>query len=239
MPNKKRVRIFAGPNGAGKSTLKTLIEGLFNIGVYVNADDILSTLRNSFRLEFSDYRIQVKEEAIRDCYRSWPLKTDPNSWIFENNGVTMRNNAVAEDYFASFLADFIRHKLLETADRFSFETVMSHSSKLDFIKDAKRRGFKVYLYFVTLPDPDLNVLRVQSRVREGGHNVDETKIRDRYVRTMNHLLEAIRLSDNAYLFDNSASKPLLVARKENGELITEGTLIPSWYQQYVLEKLRK
>ena len=56
---------------------------------------------------------------------------------------------------------------------------------------------------------------------------------------MNHLLEAIRLSDNAYLFDNSSSKPLLVARKENGELITEGTFIPSWYQQYVLEKLRK
>lgn len=97
------------------------------------------------------------------------------------------------DYFIAFLADFIRQQLLEQSDRFSFETVMSHPSKLDIMRRAK----KVYLYFVSLQDPELNVLRVKTRVTQGGHDVDEEKIINRYARTMDQLYDAIRIADSA------------------------------------------
>lgn len=234
----KRLRIFAGPNGSGKSTLKEIISPQFKIGTFVNADEIMVTMRNTSRLDFSDYNLVVTDKEFEAEYYRWPIPTHRDLWFFDNNGITVKDNAQVEDYFVSFLADFIRNSLLGVADRFSFETVMSHPSKLDFIKKAKESGYKVYLYFVALPDPELNLLRVKSRVMAGGHNVDPQKVVDRYKRTMDLLAEAVRLVDNAYFFDNSSSEPLLFAQKENGELKTEGTIIPRWYQIYVLDKMR-
>lgn len=234
----KRLRIFAGPNGSGKSTLKEVISPQFKIGTYVNADEIMVTMRNTSRLDFSDYNLVVTDKDFEAEYDRWPIPTNRDLWFFENNGITVKDNAQVEDYFVSFLADFVRNSLLGVADRFSFETVMSHPSKLDFIKRAKESGYKVYLYFVALPDPELNLLRVKSRVMAGGHDVDPQKVVDRYKRTMDLLAEAVRMVDNAYFFDNSSSEPLLFAQKENGELKTEGTIIPRWYQIYVLDKMR-
>lgn len=234
----KRLRIFAGPNGSGKSTLKEVISPQFKIGTYVNADEIMVTMRNTSRLDFSDYNLVVTDKDFEAEYDRWPIPTNRDLWFFENNGITIKDNAQVEDYFVSFLADFVRNSLLGVADRFSFETVMSHPSKLDFIKRAKESGYKVYLYFVALPDPELNLLRVKSRVMAGGHNVDPQKVVDRYKRTMDLLAEAVRIVDNAYFFDNSSSEPQLFAQKENGELKTEGTIIPRWYQIYVLDKMR-
>ncbi len=237
MEAKKRIRIFAGPNGSGKSTLKEIIASQFKIGIYVNADDMLVALRSTSRLEFSDYGLIVEGAVLDDFFSTWSIQLDREYWVFEDNGITIKDREQIDGYFVSFLADFIRNCLLCSVDRFSFETVMSHPSKLIFIRRAKAAGYKVYLYFVSLPDPDLNVLRVQTRVNAGGHGVDEEKVRNRYFRTMNNLYEAIRLVDSAYLFDNSSSKPQLFARKENGELKTEGTFVPAWYQTYVLDKV--
>lgn len=234
----KRVRIFAGPNGSGKSTLKRIIAPLFSIGYYVNADEILQIMRDTSRLEFSNYDLIVDEHILEAEYSKWPIPTNHDLWFFENNGISVKRGAEVEGYFVSFLADFVRNSLLGMADRFSFETVMSHPSKLDFIRKAGEAGYKTYLYFVSLPDPRLNQLRVHTRVQSGGHDVDPEKVVSRYYRTMDLLLDAIKLVDKAYLFDNSASKPQLFARKENGELKTDGVFVPSWYQTYVLDKLK-
>jgi predicted ABC-type ATPase len=43
---------------------------------------------------------------------------------------------------------------------------MSHPSKLDFIKKAKNLGYKTYLYFVSLENPEMNVDRVDARVKQ-------------------------------------------------------------------------
>ena len=53
---------------------------------------------------------------------------------------------------------------------------MSHPSKLDFIKSAKEQGFRIYLYFVALNDPEMNKGRVETRVLQGGHDVPANKI---------------------------------------------------------------
>ena len=239
MKGQKRVRIFAGPNGSGKTTLKERIASLFNVGIFVNADEMLVKMQTSGRLDFSDYELTVDGEYLESEFSKWPIKTNRASWLFENNGITVKNPEKIDGYFVSFLADFIRNSLLGTTDRFSFETVMSHPSKVEFIQKAKDAGYKVYLYFIALPDPDLNIRRVHSRVQSGGHDVDEEKVRSRYERTMALLYDAVRLADSAYLFDNSAKAPLLFAKKENGQLRTEGDYVPSWYQTYVLDKLTK
>lgn len=95
---------------------------------------------------------------------------------------------------------------------------MSHPSKLEYIRKARSKGFRVYLYFVALENPSLNRERVQARVKLGGHDVPDDKVVERYDRSLNLMLGAIRLSDRAYIFDNSSSKPLLLASVNDGEL---------------------
>lgn len=234
---KKRLRVFAGPNGSGKSTLTSIIGNQFHLGTYVNADEIKVSAVNTGRIDFTPFNVEISEDSIEKelSQSDYAHALSRQDWKYENNGISFGGKV--DDYFVAFVAGVIRKNLLEQETRFSFETVMSHKSKLDFMRIAKAKGFKVYLYFVTLTDPHLNVLRVQTRVKEGGHNVDEKKILDRYSRTMDNLIDAIKIADSAYIFDNSGSEIKLVAQKENGKLFTLGEYIPSWYKKYVLDKL--
>ncbi|TGE13861.1 hypothetical protein [Hymenobacter elongatus] len=52
-----RPRLFAGPNGSGKSALLDELRGQFNLGVYVNADEIEKQLVRQRFLHLSDYQL--------------------------------------------------------------------------------------------------------------------------------------------------------------------------------------
>jgi predicted ABC-type ATPase len=100
-------------------------------------------------------------------------------------------------------ADELRDQCLRGGKSFSFETVMSHESKVQFMQRAKAAGFTTQLYFVATGDPNLNIGRVRTRVASGGHDVPEDRIVARYHRTIALLPSAMLASDRAVLFDNS------------------------------------
>ena len=107
-------------------------------------------------------------------------------------------------YFASATVDFLRQKLLERRISFTFETVMSHPSKVDLLRHAQTAGYRTYLYFIATDDPEINISRVRNRVKLGGHDVPEDRIASRYYRSLDLLLDAIRHTNRAYVFDNSS-----------------------------------
>ena len=87
------------------------------------------------------------------------------------------------------------------------------------------------------PDPEINIWRVQFRVKEGGHDVPHQKIKDRYYRTLNNLTAAIRETNRAYIYDNSSAKATLIAEITDGKDIEiRNSNIPTWFRKYVLEK---
>jgi len=86
---------------------------------------------------------------------------------------------------------------------FCFETVLSHPSKIDMIKDARDRGYFVELYFVGTENPKINIERVQYRVRNGGHSVPTEKIVKRYYRSMENVVSACFHANHVTLYDNS------------------------------------
>jgi predicted ABC-type ATPase len=111
---------------------------------------------------------------------------------------------------AQRIADEARDYHLKSGHDFSFETVMSHESKTQFMARARGAGHFVTLYFVCTDSPLKNVERVKFRVAHGGHDVPVDRIIARYHRTLHLLPEAIRNSDKAVLFDNTqdrSSKP--------------------------------
>ncbi len=115
---------------------------------------------------------------------------------------------------------------------------MSSPDKIDFLKKSKSNGYKNYLYFVATNDPQINISRVEVRVKTGGHNVPNDKIESRYYRSLDLLLDAIKQTDRAYIFDNSGEKAILFAEITNGEVIEiKSGRIPFWFRKYVLDKI--
>ena len=98
---------------------------------------------------------------------------------------------------------------------FAMETVFSYweeqpdgsvRSKIDLIGEMQAAGYFVLLFFVGLATPELSILRVGTRVTEGGHGIDEPTLRRRFPKTQRAISAAVNVADASILTDNSRSK---------------------------------
>jgi len=241
------MRVFAGPNGSGKSTIIYSVRGyktegrFIDFGIYINADDIVNELKNE-KFSFSKYKIHTSLQELNKIVsasglinKQFTLKTFNASFKFQGNKILLLKEKYVEQ-IAQIVADFLRKKLLASKKKFSFETVFSHRSKLNIMKQASEQGYKVYLYFVSTNSPDINVERVALRVKGGGHNVPENKIRERYIRSLSLLYDAAQISYQTYFWDNSGNEPVLFASfKQLNSKKTwkiDAKKIPEWFIKF-------
>ncbi len=139
----------------------------------------------------------------------------------------------AHAYDAARVAADTRAKLIELGRSFIAETVLSHPSKLDLVRTARAGGYTVVLHVLLVPE-DLAVERVRHRVQAGGHVVPEIKVRERYQRLWALVADAMALSDNATVYDNSRLRgPRIVAQLSGGDVVGA----PTW-PAYTPEPLR-
>jgi predicted ABC-type ATPase len=237
----KRIRIFAGPNGSGKSTLvKEFIENdprLINTEFHIDPDK----LNIKKIIDFEIFGIQADISEFKDYLLKSTLfqksKIAINDIKFENDCLI---NDLNNPYMGSLVADFIRDKLLDSAiNLFSFETVFSHKSKLEFMERAKQKGWELYLYFIGTSDSTVNQGRVKERVEKGQHDVPDDKISDRYIRSNSFLYDAVKLCRRAYVFDNSDEASILIVGKDiDGTIqIKDENQVPQWVDTYLLSKI--
>jgi predicted ABC-type ATPase len=238
----KRMRIFAGPNGSGKSTIIKEIQKVVTTGPFINADDIELACRTKGFVNLGDYGLESTESDFNIYFQRSTLLTKAKQEGFDVS-ISFSNNVIkaaqqTNSYAAALIADFLRYLLLEKGDTFSFETVMSHSSKLEILQRAHKAGFKNYLYFISTESAAINVGRVAARVEKGGHPVEEQKIRDRYVRSMELLSSLIPYCHRCFILDNSEDHYRLILEIVDGTTINVvESIIPDWVDIYVLQKL--
>lgn len=136
-------------------------------------------------------------------------------------------------YRAAEIATIRRSEMLSRGRDFVTETVFSHPSKLDLVREARARGYSVWVMHVGVDSPDLSVARVAHRVRFGGHDVPEAKIRARHDRSAPLIREAVRLAGTGLVYDNSAAgqKPKLVLTFDRGLLVAVRPDPPAWIRQ--------
>ena len=240
----KRLRIFAGPNGSGKSTIEDLISSKYNLGQVINADKIESVLRGRGQLSFNTYGITVNNSELKKSIAISGFNKKANllelsaNLTVSKNVLKLKSKDVPYAYLGAILSELIRNKSLDENRTFSFETVMSHPSKLDFIREAKVKGFKTYLYFVCTESVNLNISRVQNRVQLGGHSVPTDKIKSRYTKSLILLADAVKLADRAFILDNSQQNTIiLLAEKYDGEVRLLESNVPPWFDKYFVKKL--
>lgn len=239
-----RLRMFAGPNGSGKSTIKGMVPKEL-LGVYVNPDEIEAEIRARDFLDVRAYGVETTREEILAFFKHSTLLrraglAEEAAGLRSSDGKLDFSGVSVNSYFASVAADFLRQKLLEQRVSFSFETVMSSPDKVDLLEKAQRTGYRTYLYFIATDDPAINIARVKSRVHLGGHDVPVDKIVSRYSRSLDLLMDAIRRTNRAYLFDNSrhGGEGLWVAEITDGmDLVTKCSPLPRWFQDAVWNKI--
>ncbi|HCZ35623.1 MAG TPA: zeta toxin, partial [Cytophagales bacterium] len=112
-------------------------------------------------------------------------------------------------------------ELMAVGENFAFETTLSTKSYKERIVSAKALGYNVTLLFFWLRNVELAKERVKTRVKEGGHDVEEVVIERRYIRGIVNLFDLfLPLVDDAMIFDNSEGLPLLIAEKNQNEALS-------------------
>lgn len=99
------------------------------------------------------------------------------------------------------------HELASSGSSFAFESTLSSRTFAKFLRDCKDRGYRVILFYVTLPSSDLAVQRVALRVKQGGHNIPTDDVHRRFKRSLNNLFELyLPLSDRWSVLDNASGR---------------------------------
>lgn len=240
-----RLRVIAGPNGSGKSSVFQLIkefkerERVIQTGPFVNSDLIEKAFRETGSISLLDFEIASPSPTIIQEYLKISTLREPyepgviqDLLILDNDGFKLKRKE-SSPRIGMIVSDLIREELLKRKISFTMETVFSHTDKVRFMQRAKDAGYKVYLYFISTENPEINIKRVEGRVAAGGHDVDPIKIVERYKRTMNNLLEAVKISYRAFIFDNSGESTIKIAEKDKDGTIYLEESVPEWILKYL------
>ncbi|HET8736666.1 MAG TPA: zeta toxin family protein [Pricia sp.] len=108
--------------------------------------------------------------------------------------------------------------LINKGQDFAFETTLSTKSYKNLVEDAKRNGYSTTLIFFYLSSQDLAVKRVETRVKEGGHNIPEKVIRRRYENGLKNFFNIFRPIVDEWLFIENSGEPYkLIAQKKQSD----------------------
>jgi predicted ABC-type ATPase len=137
-----------------------------------------------------------------------------------------------EPYAAARMAGAVRQELVKQRESFVFETVFSDPAgeKLAFLKSAAEAGYATILCFIGTAGPEVSEQRVAMRVSQGGHDVPDRKLIERYPRILANLKAALRELPNVWVFDNNDLRTpyRLAATYENGRLVKLQRPVPRW-----------
>ena len=103
-------------------------------------------------------------------------------------------------------------ELLGRGETFAIETTLSTKSYINLVRHAQADGYVVSLVFFWLRSPELALLRVEERVRNGGHDIPAPTTRRRYTAGIRNLFNLYAPEvDGWFIYDNSDTPRVEVA----------------------------
>lgn len=140
------------------------------------------------------------------------------------NADDIKKTTLCSDLEAAVKAEELRELMLSKKKDFTFETVLSTDRNLNFLRKAKENGYFVRCIYVLTINPDINVARVNSRQKLGGHGVPKDKIKSRYTKALKLLPQLIDVCDILHIYDNT-SEPFRIFKKRKD-------LFYAWSNEY-------
>lgn len=143
------------------------------------------------------------------------------------NADEIKKNLKCSDLEAAQLAEKQRESHIEQMNEFCFETVLSTERNIKLLERAKEKGYFIRCYYILTADPIINVLRVQSRVESGGHDVPKEKIITRYDKALALVKDLVKICDICHIYDNSGSRPFRILKKRKEQVFYDECA--DWY----------
>jgi predicted ABC-type ATPase len=126
-------------------------------------------------------------------------------------GLSPLNTSAAAIRAGRLLLEAFR-RFVSKRETFAVESTLSGKTYLALLKNAKRRGFQIYLHYLWLPNPSVAIARVHERVKKGGHDVPVADIRRRFIRSRAHFsCDYAPLADRWAVWDSRPIPPTLIA----------------------------
>jgi len=131
------------------------------------------------------------------------IKQNLLSYPYINADLIKNKNPTLNDFEAMEIAVNEVNECINKGKSFIYETVLSHISKVELLKEAKEKGFTIKFIYVATNNPDINIERVQKRVQQGGHDVPKDKIISRFYRSKENASKVLEFANQSYIFENS------------------------------------
>lgn len=107
-------------------------------------------------------------------------------------------------------------ELVASGKSFAFETTLATRSWLPQIPVWQARGYRVSFYFLSLPDAEFAIQRVERRVSQGGHFIPPDTVHRRFERGLKNLHHGyLDVVDEWLIHDSSVYPPRLLQRGGN------------------------
>jgi len=232
----KRLRLFAGPSGSGKSSVYRALIAQHSLGVYVDDDELQTELLTPQGLLLRRFHASLNGADFKTFYARHPARHAlGNGFPFAvsaDGRLTLPETVSPSAKLTcagTILADYVLARLTEAGVAVARETVLTSASELEWVRQAKNKGYRVYLYYVCVASPVICRQRLALRVKHGGHGTPAEKIAENYARSLALLKDAVALSDRAYLFDNTYSGAALKLDVRRATDVTAlETQLPEW-----------
>lgn len=126
---------------------------------------------------------------------------------------------------------------LENGESFTQETTLSGQKTLKTILAAREKGYRIHLYYIAVSSAEESLLRIENRVRKGGHDIPRDYVIRRFENRFEDLIKVLPHCDEAVFFDNENGF-VRVADYRNGNFTLTGKLTPDWITELkeILEK---
>jgi predicted ABC-type ATPase len=122
-------------------------------------------------------------------------------------GLSAYGRATVDFHAGRLMAQRLR-ELAARRNSFGFETTLATRSYVAWLRELRWTGYGVRVLYVWIASPDLAVERVKQRAARGGHDVPESVVRRRYLRSARNFFSLYRpIADSWAVWENAANGP--------------------------------
>ena len=137
-----------------------------------------------------------------------------------------------DEYEGGKLAVDKLERALTDGVSFTQETTLSGGYTRKLARRAKDAGYYIRLYYIGLDTAQESLLRIENRVRKGGHDIPRRDVENRFKRRFEDIAKILPYCDEARFFDNDNGF-VLVAEYRNGEVLPVGEHRPAWLTELI------
>ena len=147
---------------------------------------------------------------------------DPDEIAKKNNG----NNFLAGKAAVNEIRECLSKNIT-----FTQETTLSGKTVLNTIRQARKQGYYIILYYIGLNSSEESILRIDNRVKKGGHYIPSDAVKRRFSKRFEALKVILDYCDEAVFYDNENGFVKVAEIKNNTFRYING-YCPEWIKEF-------